>query len=50
MKRITWQILQGVDYCHRNGVREMRIWSSIYRYIREVYVYEMCILSPCECE
>ena len=21
IKKISWQILQGVDYCHRNGVR-----------------------------
>ena len=22
IQRISWQILQGVDYCHRNGVSE----------------------------
>ena len=36
IKRISWQILQGVDYCHRNGV-------SITDYIIMISCDVMCL-------
>ena len=29
IQRISWQILQGVDYCHRNGVSGHVIHSAV---------------------